>query len=113
MLVRQDAILLRIVVDQYHYHDGKPLAECLLLRARDLMLQSGIVVQGRMGFISPETGSAPMLRGRAWDSPVIIEFVDSPEKIKSLITVCEDLLLSARMSTQEVTSFHREASGAH
>ena len=102
MLAEQDAILLRIVVGQYEHHDKQRLYECLLLKARELNLHSGTVVQGRMGFGPPRAGLAKSAVG-VWDVPEIVELLDIPEKIQAFIYASHELLLTASMSLQEVT----------
>jgi PII-like signaling protein len=108
MLVRHDAVLLRIVVGQYDHHDKRPLSECLLLKARELNLQSGTVVQSRAGFKSPVASKAQKTHYGAWDNSVVIEFVGSLDQINLFIEISEALLLDARMTTQKVTSLNKE-----
>ena len=102
MLVRQDALLLRILVGQYEFRGKRPLYECLLLKARELNLHSGAVVQGRMGFGPSRAGFARTATG-TWDLPEIVELLDTSEKIEAFMDASHDLLLNVPMSLQEVT----------
>ena len=102
MPLEQDAILLRIVVGQYEHHDNRRLYECILLKARELNLRSGAVVQGRMGFGPPRAGLARSAIG-PWDVPEIVELLDTPEKVNAFIDASYELLLNAQMSLQKVT----------
>lgn len=108
MLVRHDAMLLRIVVGQYADHDKRPLSEQLLLKARDLNLQSGTVVQSRAAFKSSAISQIPKTLHGAWDSSVVVELVGSPDQIKLFVEASEDLLRDVRMTVQEVTSLIKE-----
>lgn len=108
MLVRQDAVLLRIVVGQYADHEKRPLSEHLLLKARELNLQSGTVIPSRAAFKSVTPSQVQRTGHGAWDTSVVIELVGSPDEINSFIEVSEHLLRDVRMTAQEVTSLVRE-----
>ena len=108
MLVRHDAMLLRIVVGQYADHDKRPLSEQLLLKARDLNLQSGTIMQSRTAFKSSANSQVQKAIHGAWDSSVVVELVGSPDQIKSFIEVSEVLLRDVRVTVQEVTSLMKE-----
>lgn len=108
MPARRDAVLLRIVVGQYAFHDKKPLAECILLKAREMNLQSGTILQSRMGFTSVAAERARNALHGAWDTPLVLELVDSPERISAFLVASEALLGEARITAQEVTSIVRE-----
>ena len=112
MLVRKDAVLLRIVVGLYEHHDKMPLSECLMLKARALNLQSGAVVPTRMAFKSSNSTQAQKSVHRGWDIAIVLELVDTRDRINAFIEASEHLLLEARLTIQEVTSLSQQVSCA-
>ncbi len=68
--------------DRWH---GEPLHEAIVMKARELHLAGATVLWGPMGFgADSRIHSAKLLR-LSEDLPIVIEIVDTPEKIAELI----------------------------
>ena len=79
-----DGCLLRILIGESDKHKGKPLYEWLVLRAREIGMAGATVTRGVMGFgANSRIHTAKILRLSA-DLPVVIEIVDTREKIERL-----------------------------
>ncbi len=92
MQIPKDAVLLRVFVGESARFDGKPLYESIVLKARDVGIGGATVLRGPLGFgRSSHLHSAKILR-LSDDLPVIIEIVDSQEKIDAFLPVLDEMM---------------------
>ena len=85
MQIPHEATLLRIFIGESDKWDHKPLCETIVLMARELHLAGATVLRGPMGFgKSSRLHTAKILR-LSMDLPVVIEIVDSEEKINAFL----------------------------
>ena len=81
MKLSQDAILLRIYLGETDHHEGRPLYEKIVRKARELKIAGATVLRGIMGFGAKSHLHTAKLLRLSEDLPVIIEIVDSEEKL--------------------------------
>ena len=92
MQIPKDAVLLRVFVGESARFDGKPLYESIVLKARDVGIGGATVLRGQLGFgRSSHLHSAKILR-LSDDLPVIIEIVDSQEKIDAFLPMLDEMM---------------------
>jgi uncharacterized protein len=92
MQIPPQAVLLRIFIGESDRWEHKPLYEAILLRARELHLAGATVLRGVMGFgKSSRLHTAKILR-LSMDLPLVIEIVDSDEKIQSFLPQLETMM---------------------
>jgi PII-like signaling protein len=92
MQIPKDAVLLRVFIGESARFDGKPLYESIVLKARDVGIGGATVLRGPLGFgRSSQLHSAKILR-LSEDLPVIIEIVDSQEKIDAFLPVLDGMM---------------------
>jgi PII-like signaling protein len=85
MTIPEEATLLRVFLGESDHHDGKPLYEAIVLKARELHLAGATVLRGIMGFgRSSRLHTAKVLR-LSEDLPIVVEIADSEEKIQALL----------------------------
>ena len=102
MQIPRDAVLLRIFIGESERSDHKPLYEAIVLKARELQLGGATVIRGPMGFgRSSHLHSAKILR-LSEDLPIIIEIVDSQEKIDAFIPVLDQMIGSGLITVEKV-----------
>jgi len=100
MNLPHDAVLLRIFVGESDRFGHQPLYEALVLKARELHLGGATVLRGPMGFgKSSRLHTAKILR-LSMDLPMVIEIVDSEEKIQAFLPVL-DQMMGGGMVTME------------
>ena len=81
MKLPAEAELLRIFVGESDKHHGRPLYEVLVEEARRRGLAGATVLRGVLGFgVNSRIHTAKILR-LSEDLPMIVEIVDTPEKI--------------------------------
>lgn len=81
--------MLRIFIGEGDSYKGKPLYEAIVLKARELNLAGATVLKGVMGFgASSRVHTSRVLR-LSEDMPLIIEIVDTEEKLELLMPFLE------------------------
>jgi uncharacterized protein len=102
MQIPEHALLLRIYVGESDEHDGRPLYEAVVLKAREMHLAGATVLRGPMGFgRSSRLHTAKILR-LSEDLPVVIEIVDGVEKINALLSALGPVIGSGLVTLEKV-----------
>ena len=92
MQIPHEAVLLRVFIGESDRWEHKPLYEAIVLKAREMHLAGATVLRGPMGFgKSSRLHTAKILRLSA-DLPLVIEIVDSEEKIQSFLPVLDQMM---------------------
>jgi PII-like signaling protein len=101
-----DSFLLRIFLGESDRHDGHPLYESIVLKAREAGLAGATVLRGAMGFgASSRLHTSKILRLSA-DLPLIIEIVDTEEKINAFLPTLERLMGGGLVTLEKVRVIH-------
>ena len=90
MMLPQDGCLLRIFIGESDRHEGKLLYEWIVLKARERGLAGATVLRGIMGFGAHSRLHTFRIERLSEDLPVVIEIVDSEEKVQSLLPWLDD-----------------------
>ncbi len=94
--------LLRIFIGESDKYDGKPLYEWIIEKAREHGLAGSTVLRGIEGFgAHSRVHTAKILRLSA-DLPIIIEIVDTLEKIESFLPVIDDAIKEGLATLEKV-----------
>src|ERR1700678_1519512 len=102
MQVPNDAVSLRIFLGENDKHDGKPLYEAIVLAARKTGLAGATVLRGPMGLgHSSHLHTAKILR-LSQDLPLLIEIVDSEEKINAFLPTLDAMMGSGLVTMEKV-----------
>lgn len=92
MQIPHEAVLLRIFIGESDRWEHKPLYEAVVLKAREMHMAGATVLRGPMGFgKSSRLHTAKILR-LSMDLPMVIEIVDSAEKIQSFLPVLDKMI---------------------
>lgn len=92
MQIPHEAVLLRIFIGESDRWEHRPLHEAIVLKARELHLAGATVLRGPMGYgKSSRLHTAKILR-LSMDLPIIIEIVDSEEKINDFLPVLDPMM---------------------
>jgi PII-like signaling protein len=102
-------MLLRIFIGEQDQYQGKPLSRAIVLKARELHLAGATVFRGPMGFgRSSYLHSSEMLR-LSMDLPMVIEIVDTEEKIQQFLSVVQDLIGPGLVTVERVQAIFYKA----
>jgi uncharacterized protein len=92
MELPREGYLLRIIIGESDRHEGGPLYEWLVLKARESGVAGATVVRGMMGYgANSRIKTASILR-LSEDLPVIIELVDTREILEGFLELVEPAL---------------------
>jgi PII-like signaling protein len=101
--------LLRIFIGESDRWEHQPLHEAIVLKARELHLAGATVLRGSMGYgKSSRLHTAKILR-LSDDLPLIIEIVDSEERINAFLPVLEKMIGGGLVTLEEVRVLHYRA----
>jgi PII-like signaling protein len=102
MQIPRDAVLLRIFLGEDERCQGRPLYEAVVLKAREMHLAGATVLRGPLGFgHSSRLHTAKILR-LSEDLPMVIEIVDSEEKIGGFLPVLDGMIASGLVTLEKV-----------
>ena len=102
MQLPKDAVLLRIFIGESDRWEHKPLYEAIVLKAREAHLAGATVLRGPMGFgKSSRLHTAKILR-LSMDLPLVIEIVDSEEKINAFLLVLDPMIGGGLVTLEKV-----------
>jgi uncharacterized protein len=96
------SVLLRIFFGEDDKFHNRPLHEAIVLKARELHLGGATVLRGHIGFgHSSHIHTTKILR-LSQDLPVIVEIVDSKEKIDAFLPVLDEMMSSGLVTIEKV-----------
>ena len=102
MQLPQNATLLRIFLGQDERHEHQPLYEAIVMKAREHQLAGATVLRGPLGFgHSSHIHTTKVLR-LSQDLPIIVEIVDSEEKIAAFLPLLDGMMGSALVTLEKV-----------
>lgn len=92
MQIPREAVLLRIFFgedDKFHH---LPLHEAIVLKAREMHLGGATVLRGHIGYGHSSRIHTTKILRLSQDLPVIVEIVDSQEKIDTFLPVLDGMM---------------------
>jgi PII-like signaling protein len=102
MQAPQNALLLRIFIGEDDKHDGKPLYEAIVLKAREMHLAGATVLRGPMGFGQSSHLHTTKILRLSQDLPLVIEIVDTKERIDAFLPVLDSMMSSGLVTLENV-----------
>jgi PII-like signaling protein len=94
--------ILRIYIGESDCIHHRPLYEAIVLKAREMGLAGATVLRGAMGFgASSHLHTAKILR-LSMDLPVLIEIVDTPEKIAAFLPYLEESVKEGLVTLEDI-----------
>ena len=102
MHIPKDAMLLRIFLGENDHWQGRPLYEALVLKAREMQLAGATVLRGPMGFGKTSIVHTAKILRLSMDLPIVIEIVDSEEKIRSFLPLLDGMMKGGLVTLESV-----------
>ncbi|GAB4308219.1 MAG: DUF190 domain-containing protein [Roseovarius sp.] len=98
----RNAQALRIFIGEDDRNGGRPLYEAIVLKAREMHLAGATVMRGALGFgHSSRLHTTKVLR-LSEDLPLVVEIVDSEEKIAAFLPELDRLMTSGLVTIEKV-----------
>jgi uncharacterized protein len=85
VVLPQEGCLLRVFVGEDDKHEGKPLYEWLVLKAREQGLAGATVLRGLMGFGAHSRLHTFRIERLSLDLPIVIEIVDTRPRLEAFL----------------------------
>ncbi len=96
----QEGKLLRIFIAESDKHNGRPLHEVIMKKARDKKMSGATILKGCMGFGHKSNMHTPKLLRLSENLPLIVEIIDTQENIE-LFMPCLDEIIGEGIVTLE------------
>jgi PII-like signaling protein len=96
-----DATLLRIFIGHDDTFEGRPLYDQIVLRARTMGLSGAMVTRGILSF-GPASEEHRIILRQTEDLPILIEIVDSEDRIREFLAVVDPMIGSGMVTTENV-----------
>src|SRR5256885_1313343 len=102
MKIPTEGCLLRIFIGESDRWHHQPLYEAIVLKARELHLAGATVLRGPMGFGKSSVLHTAKILRLSMDLPLIIEIVDSEEKIQGFLPVLDQMMKGGLVTLEKV-----------
>lgn len=95
--------LLRIFIGVSDKHEGNPLYEWIVLKAREQGLAGATVLRGIMGFGAHSRIHTFKIERLSIDLPIVIEIVDTEGRLGSFLSSIDDALHEGLATVERAT----------
>lgn len=102
MILPEEGELLRIFIGENDKYKGKPLFEWIVRQARQFGLAGATVLRGLEGFGAHSRVHTAKLLRLSSDLPVVIEIIDTSEKIEQFLPQIEDAIKEGLATLEKV-----------
>jgi uncharacterized protein len=100
MEIPREGVLLRIFIGENHRYHHLPLYEAIVLKAREKRLAGATVIRGVFGFGKSSRLHLAKPFRVSTDLPVVVELVDSREKIEGFLPVVDSMIDSGLVTLE-------------
>jgi PII-like signaling protein len=109
MELPRDAMLLRIFLGEADELEGESVFRKIVLKAREMNLAGATVLRGPLGFGRSSHLHASAAFRVSKDLPIVIEIVDTEEKIQGFLTVVEGIVGAGLITLERVQAIFYKA----
>jgi uncharacterized protein len=102
MQLPRDATLLRIFVGEDARFEHRPLFESIVIKAREMHLAGATVLRSPMGYGHSSRLHTTKILNLSEDLPLVIEIVDTQDKIDSFLPVLDTMMTSGLVTQEKV-----------
>ena len=112
MILPREGHLLRIFLGESDRHEGLPLYEWLVRRAKEQGLAGATVLRGIEGFGAHSRLHTAKILRLSTDLPIVVEIVDTIEKIEAFLPVVDAAVAEGLATVEKVDiRFYRSSRG--
>src|SRR5690242_8796519 len=102
MKIPENGQLLRIFIGESDQWHGRPLYEAIILRAREMGLAGATMLRGLMGYGATSRIHTAKLLRLSEDLPVIVEIVDSEEKLSAFLPIIDEMVQEGLVTLENI-----------
>lgn len=92
MKLPQEGQLLRIFIGETDKHEGKPLYEAIVKKARELGMAGATVYRGVLGYGANSLVHTSKILRISENLPMVVEIVDAPENIQKILPELDSMV---------------------
>jgi PII-like signaling protein len=104
-MIPESCVLLRVFIGETDRYKGKPLYEAIVYEAREWDLAGATVLRGILGYGADSRIHSSKLLALSDDLPVVVEVVDSEEKIQKLLPFLDEAVEEGLVTLEPITVF--------
>jgi len=112
MQIPREAVLLRIFFGENDRFQRLPLHEAIVLKAREMHLGGATVLRGHIGFGHSSRIHTTKILRLSQDLPVVVEIIDSQEKIDTFLPVLDGMMSSGLITMERAEVLQYGSEGA-
>jgi len=102
MTLPKEGHLLRIFIGESDRHEGAPLYEWIVRKARENGLAGATVLRGMEGFGAHSRLHTAKILRLSLDLPIIVEIVDTLDKIEAFIPIIDEVIEEGLATLEKV-----------
>lgn len=106
MELPRESSLLRVIVGESEKFDGRPAYEAIVMKARELNMAGATVTRGVMGYGKTSRIHTAKILEMSADLPMIIEVVDTEDKLANFIPVLEMMMKGGLVTLEKARVIH-------
>ena len=106
MQIPKDAMLLRIFIGESDRWQHQPLYEAIVMKARERHLAGATVLARADGFWRGKPNSHRENSAASMDLPIVIEIVDSEEKVNGFLPDLEEMIGGGLVTLEKIKVIH-------
>lgn len=109
MTIPEEGSLLRVFIGESDRHGHRPLYEAIVLKAREEGIAGATVLRGLMGYGKHSILHTAKILRLSEDLPMVIEIVDSREKIDNFVPLLSEMLTDGLVTLERVKVLQNKA----
>jgi PII-like signaling protein len=106
MEIPEDAVLLRIYLNEQEKWQHRPLYEGIVLKAREMHLAGATILRGPMGYGKSTHLHTAKILDLSMNLPLVIEIVESQAKIDEFLPAIDEMIVSGLVTLEKVKVIH-------
>lgn len=101
----QQGILIRIFINETTSYKGNNLTDVIVQKAKESKMAGATVIRGIMGYQGTHDIHISRILRLSDDLPVIIEIVDTQEKVEAFLPFLDKIVNDGLITTEKVNIF--------
>ena len=102
-MLPEEGCLLRILIGESDQHEGMPLYEWLVVKARERGLAGATVLRGIIGFGARTRIQSFKIQRLSEDMPMVVEIVDTRENLEDFLELVDSVLRDGLVTMEKAT----------
>jgi uncharacterized protein len=102
MKTQKEALYLKIFISETDKHNGKPLYEAIVLKAKELNLAGATVFRGILGFGAHHRIHQGKLLELSEDMPLVVEIIDTKDNVDKILPFLDEVVTQGLVTIEKL-----------